>query len=41
MGLREFMPEFGQVIETCDRLVARVRTYSDVAGARVAAGVLE
>ena len=33
--------EFGQVIETRDGLVARVRTYSDVAAARVAAGVAE
>jgi len=31
--------EFGQVIETRDGLVARVRTYSDVAAARFAAGV--
>jgi ketosteroid isomerase-like protein len=33
--------EFGQVIETRGGLVARVRTYSDVAAARVAAGVVE
>jgi ketosteroid isomerase-like protein len=33
--------EFGQVIETRGGLVARVRTYSDVAAARVAAGAVE